>query len=41
MMYAGRIVWQGPTGSIEDSGDPFVDQFVHRRAEGPIRITVD
>ena len=41
MMYAGRIVWQGPTGSIEDSGDAFVDQFVHRRAEGPIGITVD
>ena len=41
MMHAGRIVWQGPTGSIEDSGDAFVDQFVHRRAEGPIRIMVD
>ncbi len=41
MMHAGRIVWQGPTGSIEDSGNPFVDQFVHRRAEGPIPIMVD
>ena len=41
MMHAGRIVWRGPTEAIGDSGNPYVDQFVHRRAEGPIAIMVD
>ena len=38
MLYGGRIVWEGPVGSIDASGSPFVDQFIHGRAEGPIRI---
>ena len=41
MMHAGSLVWQGATESIGDSGNAFVDQFVHRRAEGPIPILVD
>ena len=41
MMHAGGIVWQGPTGAIGDSGNPFVDQFVHRRADGPIETLAD
>ncbi len=40
MIYQGKIVWAGPTGKIDDSGNPFVDQFVHGRAEGPIRMQV-
>jgi phospholipid/cholesterol/gamma-HCH transport system ATP-binding protein len=38
MLYGGRIVWQGPVEAIDDSGNPFVDQFIHGRAEGPIRV---
>ena len=41
MMHAGSLVWQGPTEAIGDSGDPYVDQFVHRRAEGPIATLAD
>lgn len=40
MLYKGKIVWQGPAGTIDASGDPVVDQFVHGRAEGPIRMEV-
>ncbi|HET8725953.1 MAG TPA: ATP-binding cassette domain-containing protein [Alphaproteobacteria bacterium] len=40
MIYQGRIVWTGPATEIDNSGDPFVDQFVHGRAEGPIRMQV-
>jgi phospholipid/cholesterol/gamma-HCH transport system ATP-binding protein len=40
MIHAGRIVWRGPAGSIDTSGDPFVDQFVQGRAEGPIQAVV-
>ena len=41
MMHAGSVVWQGPTEAIGDSGNPFVDQFVHHRADGPIETLVD
>ena len=40
MLYRGRIVWQGPVGQIDDSGNPYVDQFIHGRAEGPIQLDV-
>ncbi len=40
MLYAGRIVWQGPRAMIDASGNAYVDQFVHGRADGPIRMQV-
>ena len=40
MLHAGRIVWQGPVDQIEHSGSEFVEQFIHGRAEGPIRVEV-
>ena len=40
MLHEGRIVWHGPAAAIDDSGNPFVDQFVHGRADGPIRMQV-
>jgi phospholipid/cholesterol/gamma-HCH transport system ATP-binding protein len=40
MLHKGRIIWQGPTAEIDASDNPFVDQFVHGRAEGPIAMEV-
>ncbi len=40
MLYAGRIVWQGPRAMIDASGNAYVDQFVHGRADGPIAMPV-
>ena len=40
MLHAGKIVWQGPVADIDRSGNPYVDQFIHGRAEGPIRMAV-
>jgi phospholipid/cholesterol/gamma-HCH transport system ATP-binding protein len=40
MIYKGKIVWQGPTSQVDDSGNAFVDQFIHGRADGPIRMDV-
>ncbi len=40
MLHEGRIIWQGPKGDIDHSGNPYVDQFIHGRAEGPIRMQV-
>ena len=36
MIYQGKIVWIGPRDRLYDSGNPYVDQFVQGRAEGPI-----
>jgi phospholipid/cholesterol/gamma-HCH transport system ATP-binding protein len=40
MLYQGRIVWHGPTADIDRSGNPFVDQFINGRADGPIKMQV-
>jgi phospholipid/cholesterol/gamma-HCH transport system ATP-binding protein len=40
MLHQGRIVWHGPTGEIDRSGNPFVDQFINGRAEGPIQMEI-
>jgi phospholipid/cholesterol/gamma-HCH transport system ATP-binding protein len=40
MLYQGKIIWQGPTGEIDRSGNPYVEQFIHGRAEGPIKMAV-
>jgi phospholipid/cholesterol/gamma-HCH transport system ATP-binding protein len=38
MLNKGRIVWQGPAGSLLESGNAMVDQFTHGRREGPIQM---
>jgi phospholipid/cholesterol/gamma-HCH transport system ATP-binding protein len=40
MIFKGEIIWQGPAKTIDDSGNPYVDQFIHGRAEGPIEMDV-
>jgi phospholipid/cholesterol/gamma-HCH transport system ATP-binding protein len=40
MLYKGKIIWEGPTAEIDHSGNPYVDQFIHGRAEGPIKMEV-
>jgi phospholipid/cholesterol/gamma-HCH transport system ATP-binding protein len=37
MIHAGRIIWQGEAAAIDISGNPYVDQFVQGKAEGPIQ----
>jgi phospholipid/cholesterol/gamma-HCH transport system ATP-binding protein len=40
MLYKGKIIWDGATKDIDHSGNPFVDQFIHGSAEGPIKMEV-
>ena len=40
MLHEGRLVWQGPVADIDHSGNAYVDQFIHGRAEGPIQMQV-
>lgn len=36
MIYDGKIIWHGPVGDLDHSGNEYVDQFIHGRADGPI-----
>ena len=40
MIYDGKIIWSGPVQKIDYTGNPYVDQFIHGRAEGPIKVEV-
>lgn len=40
MLWDGRIIWDGATKQIDHSGNAYVDQFIHGRAEGPIQMQV-
>jgi phospholipid/cholesterol/gamma-HCH transport system ATP-binding protein len=40
MIYGGKIIWSGPVQKIDYTGNPYVDQFIHGRAEGPIKVEV-
>ncbi|CUH64063.1 putative phospholipid import ATP-binding protein MlaF [Thalassovita autumnalis] len=36
MLHDGVIQWTGPVAQMDASGDPYLDQFIHGRADGPI-----
>jgi len=40
MIYDGRIIWSGRVQEIDHSANDYVDQFIHGRADGPIKMPV-
>ena len=40
MIYHGEIIWQGYAKTIDYSGNEYVDQFIHGRGQGPIKMDV-
>lgn len=36
MLHAGKIRWEGPISEMDATSDPYVQQFIHGRADGPI-----
>ena len=36
MLHDGLIRWTGPVGEMDAADDPYLQQFIHGRAEGPI-----
>ncbi len=38
MLYHGELIWIGAADDVDQSGNPYVDQFVHGRADGPIQM---
>ena len=38
LLYQGRIIWKGTTEELEQSDDPFLNQFINGLAHGPIEV---
>ena len=38
MLHKGKMIWVGPAAEIDKSGNPYVDQFINGRAQGPITM---
>ncbi len=36
MIHQGAIVWTGSVDELDHSGNPYIEQFIHGRADGPI-----
>lgn len=36
MLHDGVIQWTGPVGEMDESGDPYLSQFINGSADGPI-----
>ena len=36
MLHGGKVRWTGPISEMDVTSDPYVQQFIHGRAEGPI-----
>ncbi len=40
MIHEGKIIWAGATNTIDESGNPYVEQFINGQAEGPIKMAI-
>lgn len=38
MLYHGRLIWVGRTADVDHADNAYVDQFIHGRADGPIKM---
>lgn len=38
MLYEGKIIWHGDIKNLDNSDNPYLDQFIHGRAAGPINF---
>ncbi|MDX2049585.1 MAG: ATP-binding cassette domain-containing protein [Rickettsiaceae bacterium] len=38
MIHGGKIIWEGTSDNLSDSGNPIVDQFVKGATKGPIEV---
>jgi phospholipid/cholesterol/gamma-HCH transport system ATP-binding protein len=40
MLHMGRVIWQGTVAEMDHSGNPYVDQFINGRGDGPIKMDI-
>ncbi len=41
MLYEGKIIWFGDVKDMYSSKNPYLDQFIHGRAQGPIKLITE
>ena len=41
MLHEGEIVWSGLTKNLDNTDNPYVNQFIHKSAEGPIAVLTE
>tara|TARA_B100000900_G_C20577878_1_gene716138 strand:- start:102 stop:866 length:765 start_codon:yes stop_codon:yes gene_type:complete len=41
MLYKGSLIWTGEASDIDNSGNPYVDQFINGNSYGPIKININ
>ncbi|MBI2707383.1 MAG: ATP-binding cassette domain-containing protein [Proteobacteria bacterium] len=41
MLYDGKIIWCGPANEIDTCDNPYVQQFIHGSATGPIHLETE
>ncbi|MFD2207579.1 ABC transporter ATP-binding protein [Kiloniella antarctica] len=41
MLHEGEIVWSGLTKKLDTTDNPYVNQFIHKSAEGPIAVLTE
>ena len=40
MLHEGKLIWIGPAADVDKTDNPYVQQFVHGKADGPIKMQV-
>ncbi|MEK9723218.1 MAG: ATP-binding cassette domain-containing protein [Rhodospirillaceae bacterium] len=40
MLFDGKIIWAGPPEDVDSSGNAYLDQFIHGRTTGPIKMAL-
>ncbi len=40
MLYKGKIIWHDSVSKIDNSGNPYIEQFINGSSEGPIQMEV-
>jgi len=40
MLHDGKIIWEGPTSEVDAADNPYLDQLINGRSQGPIDNTV-
>ncbi len=40
MLHEGKIIWFGDVKDMYSSGNAYLDQFIHGRADGPINFLI-
>jgi len=40
MLYDGKIAWSGPVAAVDSANNAYLDQFIHGRTDGPIKMAL-